>query len=399
MRVYRSRSRTVMACVVAGFTVTSLLPNLAFATPLSDAAALQLTGRYLQDRADRITESVTGSSVQASTLTTAPASSSFKAHMAREAPLADAFRQRWARTAFGYDKATVRTENPNFTRTGNGATLTVDERTDLHFTRRPGPTAPKETSYRVGHIIKFVLDGGQWQIASDVLDLPDHGVEPIPYFGAVRSGGRGDVVSAPAKNPLSSNSEARPSRALSGPYQRQDMANYALQWALDRNGNYPTFGNDCTNFVSQALKAGGWEDTTTPGTLGEPTNPSNWYMRYFPPRIGWSNSWTVANELRRFALDYSEPRRAWLGVVKNQIADLVFADWDLPDGSPGVDGNWDHVMIITAASDPDSTSWEDKFVSYHTTDTLNVPLQQVWEKANARSSNFGFYFAGLNFAS
>ncbi|WP_426004861.1 amidase domain-containing protein [Paenarthrobacter sp. NyZ202] len=37
------------------------------------------------------------------------------------------------------------------------------------------------------------------------------------------------------------------------------MVNYARYWAFGRNGAYRQFGNDCQNFVSQSLNAGGWQ--------------------------------------------------------------------------------------------------------------------------------------------
>lgn len=39
--------------------------------------------------------------------------------------------------------------------------------------------------------------------------------------------------------------------------------NYALQYALNPNANYVLFSNDCTSFISQIMRAGGWKDTVT----------------------------------------------------------------------------------------------------------------------------------------
>jgi Putative amidase domain len=41
-------------------------------------------------------------------------------------------------------------------------------------------------------------------------------------------------------------------------YQHADAVAYARKYALTSNSSYPTFPNDCTNFVSQAMLAGGW---------------------------------------------------------------------------------------------------------------------------------------------
>lgn len=46
---------------------------------------------------------------------------------------------------------------------------------------------------------------------------------------------------------------------INNPYNRHAAVVYAKQWALGHNPQYPYFANngDCTNFVSQALRAGG----------------------------------------------------------------------------------------------------------------------------------------------
>jgi len=42
-------------------------------------------------------------------------------------------------------------------------------------------------------------------------------------------------------------------------YNRVAAVQYAQKWAKSFNPDYVQFPNDCTNFVSQALRAGGWE--------------------------------------------------------------------------------------------------------------------------------------------
>src|SRR3984893_712620 len=41
-------------------------------------------------------------------------------------------------------------------------------------------------------------------------------------------------------------------------YNRQAAVNYANAYATKRNPNFPSVGNDCTNFVSQVISAGGY---------------------------------------------------------------------------------------------------------------------------------------------
>ncbi|HET9079867.1 MAG TPA: amidase domain-containing protein [Trebonia sp.] len=48
--------------------------------------------------------------------------------------------------------------------------------------------------------------------------------------------------------------QASPALAYSGP----NAAAYADQWAINDNPYYPSYSSDCTNFVSQAVYAGGY---------------------------------------------------------------------------------------------------------------------------------------------
>ncbi len=79
-------------------------------------------------------------------------------------------------------------------------------------------------------------------------------------------------------------------------YNRTNARQYALNWAWSANPNYvdyTNYGGDCTNFVSQVLRAGGM------GDIGYPTpgNYSSWYYRggNVPDR---SYSWTSAHWFR-----------------------------------------------------------------------------------------------------
>ena len=86
----------------------------------------------------------------------------------------------------------------------------------------------------------------------------------------------------------------------SGPYvvDRQAIANYARQFvgsnlgtdsSLGWNPNYPHFGNDCTNFASQALFAGGW-----PMQDGNGDGVTAWY---FHNSTDYALPWTLAEYL------------------------------------------------------------------------------------------------------
>ena len=145
------------------------------------------------------------------------------------------------------------------------------------------------------------------------------------------------------------------------PYTGWLAQSYANQWVDNyvqlRNPNYVYFENDCTNFVSQSLRAGGWRNTS----VGSPSSDLYWY---YVSSTQYSQTWSVAHSLyRRFANGYE----SWYGgfvitpsTMKARIGDIIFADWTC-------DGYIDHSMIVTA-----TTSAGDPYVSYHSTDRENL---------------------------
>ena len=90
---------------------------------------------------------------------------------------------------------------------------------------------------------------------------------------------------------------SRPANAI-GNYNRSAAVAYADQWALSRNSNYPQFGNDCTNFASQLLQAGGYPQTN-PGSYFT-CDPSLWYQPFFVNMWWYTYSWINADCMRQF---------------------------------------------------------------------------------------------------
>lgn len=77
-------------------------------------------------------------------------------------------------------------------------------------------------------------------------------------------------------------------------YNREKAREYALKWATSSNKEYYDFindGGDCTNFVSQVLRAGGVEFV---GSKANATSIKSWfyYSSNLPNR---SSTWTAAN--------------------------------------------------------------------------------------------------------
>ena len=145
-------------------------------------------------------------------------------------------------------------------------------------------------------------------------------------------------------------------------------AAYADSWATSRNGNYPSFSNDCTNFTSQALhdsSGGGYPFRYSP-------HPEWWVERV----LFWWNythSWSVVPDNWNFLMadypggwdwGYQDTSKNTNGALKG---DILFYDWD-------GNGTLDHTSIEVAYSgcDPANPSWCGDLVDQHTNDRFHA---------------------------
>ena len=145
-------------------------------------------------------------------------------------------------------------------------------------------------------------------------------------------------------------------------YDRRAAAAYADQWAL---GNDPRYwsspDNDCADFVSQCLAAGGLRPLSDPG-LEWHENGADF------PTIAWVNcdaqrsvlSARAASHSRYIVSDSSTRPRAWAA------GDVVYLG-NIVDGST----EWQHVIICVG------TSGGEWVYDSHTTAYLRQPLE-VW---------------------
>jgi Putative amidase domain len=159
-------------------------------------------------------------------------------------------------------------------------------------------------------------------------------------------------------------------------YNGTAAAAYADTYWQNYNPAWPSFANrggDCTNFVSQALYAGGIAMRTSPPYSGD----AAWYMlRKKNQRWSYALSWINAQDQSIFALQYlpgvTEVASCY-GLAPGTIAadnagqgDIVLYDWN----NDGVD---DHEAIITASdgANPDGTpNWD--LVDAHTNDRYHA---------------------------
>lgn len=119
-------------------------------------------------------------------------------------------------------------------------------------------------------------------------------------------------------------------------YNRQGAIEYAERWWNSHNPQFELFLDDCTNFISQCLWAGG-----APMRGQGQRNQGWWYKFSSPPN--WSYSWSVAHS---FTLYLQNSQRGLTGIRLPEARLLIPGDvicYDF-DG----DGRWQHTAIVVA---------------------------------------------------
>jgi hypothetical protein len=162
-------------------------------------------------------------------------------------------------------------------------------------------------------------------------------------------------------------------------YSGSAAASYATKWATSINPAYGKLGDDdCTNFVSQAMEAGGWAYVWGTDVCDERKSCSVWWFerdkckRWPRSTIHASNTWGGAENFYCF-LDASSR-----GTRPTRVSDLEVGDVLQRDHG---DGTIHHTMIVTEKGNEvvDGAYIIQLKLSYHTKDTLNRPF---WGKGN-----------------
>lgn len=229
-----------------------------------------------------------------------------------------------------------------------------------------------DSSFSDTYVVELERKGPQWEII-------DVAYAPIPSTT--------DVPPNPSAPAAETSEQAQPQLAASGQFDRQAAAAYALRWSASSvlyNGDLlvgdqynPDYDrarqdNDCTNFASQVLHAGGW-----PIHDGfDNANPVNWSPDLFGP-YGPSRTWSRADSFQAYATDSKRgnPGTVWPNETGDediwtlQPGDLIFVDWD-PDGH--YDGTVDHTMVVSGSFT--ELGFTEPTYSQHTPHRRNLPL-------------------------
>ncbi len=114
-------------------------------------------------------------------------------------------------------------------------------------------------------------------------------------------------------------------------YDRLEAVRYADKWWNSYNPAYPRFAVDCTNYISQCLRAGGAP------IRGMPSRLKGWWYA----QNQWSLSWSVAHS---FYWYLQESQEGLCGNKLNSERELSLGDVICYDFQG--DGRWDHTTIV-----------------------------------------------------
>jgi len=188
--------------------------------------------------------------------------------------------------------------------------------------------------------------------------------------------------------PLENGKSEPDDSSKSGSYNRYDAKDYALDWAYDRNSDYPDFstaggGGDCTNFVSQAIYHGGLSMSGSGDGCKHENNYAEWYVESGGSNFcfgnwsswEWSTPWSTTWPFRYYHSTHTN-NATTLGWTTSAST----ADWYLRVGDvvqiqqKNNQNQWRtaHTMIVTGDIS------NDLLVSYHTEDERNKELSDIY---------------------
>lgn len=300
----------------------------------------------------------------------------FRGGIERNLPTLTSRRNALARSRVGYrsHQTTLRVNNTRVE--GDRATQTAVERVVLALT--PVPGAPTETEYEQPHIFRYERQDGEWKLVAD--ELPPPPEDPDSLRGPART--PRTTEAPPGHQPNTRLQErntpgpssflhrggmfslaslgSRSPRAFAASYSASAAVNYAYTYWSNYNSSYRAYDNDCTNFTSQALRAGGWPFDE----VGERTASNTWYYGSFT----WTTSYSWAGA-HNFNLFFAQSGRGW---AAQYFSEMLAGDLLQADFGPSPDGNISHTMVVTKKD-----SYGNLYLTYHSTNTRDRLLSDI----------------------
>ncbi|MFD5079923.1 amidase domain-containing protein [Streptomyces sp. NPDC058371] len=254
-----------------------------------------------------------------------------------------------AKTSVSMDKTRVQ---------GRHATVQVTETTTLSYEKVHGDE-PKTTGFQAHHELTFTADKqGDWQLTG-IRDT-DEGYLAVnqPAAPLAAATVADDDTPEAVRSATTQPAPSKPKNLSSTTYDYKAMAAYAEKYWSRYNTAYPNYnsgGGDCTNFVSQSLKAGGWKDVA---------GSSSDFHKWFTNSTSQSDSWVGVNEFSWFALS-SKRVTSLANVYQMDVGDVLQMDFDK-------DGSKDHTMIVSYRS-----SQGVPYLTYHSTNTFRRSVASI----------------------
>lgn len=331
----------------------------------SKAAFAAIAKQYLQKRADQLTPAGGGwRSTDASTI-----GGDLARTFAQDAVALIRRRDDLRRIDGGYRSAAVEVTPGALTVNGSRATMNVTEYTKLFFASVSAEAPSDHEAYVLPHRLEFARSGGVWRVTADHARLapggppPSTRLESAPSAPSAPDGpapGQGEDPPADIRRPAARSDAPVVTQGL-GANGKRAVVWYAEKYWYHYNGAYRAYGQDCTNFISQAMRHGGW--TFIGSGFWSRKDRTKWY--YGSSTHTTSHTWANANDWGIFARNKSRRTTRLGNVWYLQPGDVLQVDFDASGGK-------DHTMIVVA--------WDDhgeRYLDYHTNDTWHKKLSYL----------------------
>ncbi|MDZ7577728.1 MAG: amidase domain-containing protein [Candidatus Nanopelagicales bacterium] len=205
---------------------------------------------------------------------------------------------------------------------------------------------------------------------------------PVPKRAAATAADRRSPASSPDAVDTASIADGGVATQGMSKANRLKVRDYARKWA---EGHNPAYGGewaeDCTNFVSQAVRAGGWSYVGD-GGWAQRDEPNMWGF-YDAPWYEFkftTYTWGGAQNFYQFGR-FESRRLTWTSHVSYLVGgDILQARWR-------DDTAMSHSMVVTKYKNATKKHAKKVFLSYHTINILNKPFSKI-QKANPGATGF-----------
>ncbi|MFB9236309.1 amidase domain-containing protein [Plantactinospora siamensis] len=284
----------------------------------------------------------------------------------------------------GYRRAATSIQVGSVDTQGSRLIARVTEQTDLYYAV-VAPGDVDHMTYWVDHELELHRTGSTWRLAraqylpanpfsTPATQFEDELPADMRQLNARRAAGAATAGTASSRRPTSNvRAAGAPSQVkfvdsgpvtLSGGYDYTAMVNYARAWATGRNPAYPSYSDDCTNFASQVMRAGGWQTVGSWPFSSRSSNSNWWYGSYASTS---SYTWGGAENWYWFAT--GSGRTYIIYMYDMGSGDVLQYDYDF-------DGNISHTQVCTGR---DSTG---PLMTQHGSDYRDKRLTEIMASAS-----------------